>query len=174
LEGYEMSERTVVRLVDSEGSVEGELQGNGAGAALVALASANITALATALQDLSVTLATLLSGEDQENNRLLTMGEWTLTPIDAGANDEYTTGGPAILHGFEVTAAGTGTTSTLKLYDGSAATGRLLKTWTVPAAGPYLLGLDGSFETSLTIVTEDGDGAAPGVMVAASAALAAI
>lgn len=123
---------------------------------------------------LPVDLKVKLAGEDQDNDLLVTTGQWALTVIPATAG-EYATAGPDRLHALWIAVAGAAD-STISLYDGTSAAGALIQTWTGGAAGLVLVpvGIDADFPTKLTVKTTAGSGAAPKVGVASFVGLVVI
>lgn len=127
----------------------------------------------TAANPVPVTLATLIAGEDQPNNAIVTKGRagWCIThapAVNTKATISQAAGAGSIKNvctGLSFIAS-TGTTAptaiqlTVNLRDGATGAGTILKSWTVvlPAAVGYNFGInlsglwiEGSAATAMTI-----------------------
>lgn len=108
--------------------------------------------------NLKVTLATLLSGENQTLNRLMIAPSYSFSNITTNTTT-VVKGSAGILKGFTINNPGKFTVADLvvTIYDNTAASGTKIGTWTIPVDAtqqvvPPIV-LDVAFSTGLTIVT---------------------
>lgn len=96
-----------------------------------------------------ITQATLLAGEDQTFNRVMTMPKYTDVTTTA---DVLAKSGAGVLHTVSFSAVGTVTAGTVTLYDNTAESGTVLWSGIIPVGiGPISITLDVAFATGLYI-----------------------
>ena len=96
------------------------------------------------------TLGTLIAGEDQTNNRLMTMPSYSYTHITA---DAAVKSGAGVLHTVTISSDATATAGTIVIYDNTAESGTVIASITVTAAyyTPVTLTFDAAFATGLYV-----------------------
>ncbi len=102
----------------------------------------------------STSLDTLISGEDQTNNLIVTEHRYSYSNI-TGQATTVVKSGAGLLHALTINTPVA--TSVITIYDNTAASGTKIATITLPGTllqeGPYTATYNVSFSTGLTIVT---------------------